>query len=235
MAQTINTSFTRKQKCEKSISYLLTTSQEQAIPQFHNVCLVNRSNFLSLVFRRVVERELGNALAVFAGDHFEAFHHSLKSRPFMKSLPNLCRQYLDGLVLERRIFSFDLLSDDDGVDIFVFAASRQRLDVDHVGVEIEFLSQLHIKSFKLSGAAVVRRRQNSLEANSISGYRGGHFFQRGRQLWMNFAQEKPLKVDGNSCSLKLQIASASSYFNLFYLEDFNDRIKQFRADAIAGN
>jgi hypothetical protein len=77
MAQRIITSFTREQNNEKSISYLLATSQEQAIPQFHYVCLVNCGNFLSLVFRCVVKRELGDPLAVFAGDHFETFHHSL--------------------------------------------------------------------------------------------------------------------------------------------------------------
>lgn len=50
-----------------------------------------------------------------------------------------------------------MLSDNYSVHIFVFAAARQRLDVNHVGVEIEFLSQLHVKSFELSSTAVVGR------------------------------------------------------------------------------
>lgn len=133
------------------LCHLFAASQEQTIAKLHDVGFVDGSHLLPVVLDGVVEREFGNSQRLGLSDHFQTLDDSGH-----------------GLVLEGRVFSLGLFTNDDSVDILMASVdSRQAGNVDNVGVQVELIAQLHVECLELSSAAEIRSRQDSLEADFV--------------------------------------------------------------------
>jgi len=70
-----------------------------------------------------------------------------------------------------------------------------------VGVEVKLSAQLHVQSLEFSSPAVVRSGKDALEAHSVLGNGGSNVLQGSAHQLVHFAEEKLLKINGNSGSL----------------------------------
>lgn len=70
-------------------------------------------------------------------------------------------------MLESRVFSLSLLSDDDAVDILVSAVYIwQGLDMHHVSVQVQRVTKLHVKSLQFPGVGEIWSCQDTLKITS---------------------------------------------------------------------
>ena len=81
------------------LSGLVEGGAEETVGKLHDVGLVNASDLLAVVGKGEAERELGDALGLGLGDDLEGFDNAV-----------------DGLVLEARVFSLGVLTDQAEVD-----------------------------------------------------------------------------------------------------------------------
>ena len=168
------------------LRHLLATAQEQPVTQLHDVGLVDNCHLLAMELGRIVEGELGNAIGLGGGDHLEALHH-----PGHR------------LVLEAGVLALSLLADDDQVHVDVLGLDPgYARHLHHAGVQVQTLPHPHIERLGVVGFRVERRLKDALqtEAVAINGFDNG--LDGNRECRVNFAQEKDLKVDGNSCRLE---------------------------------
>ena len=102
---------------------------EETVGKLHDVGLVNASDLLAVVGEGECESELGDTLRLHAGDN-------------LKGLDNTwCRR-----VLQARVFTFGILTDDAQVDIFVASlVARDVLDENNGGVDVEFLTESDVE------------------------------------------------------------------------------------------
>lgn len=71
-------------------------------------------------------------------------------------------------MLQCRVLSFGLLSDDDAVYILVPGLDiRQRFYVDHVGIQVQGIAKLHVQGLELSCVGEVGGCQDSLELEVV--------------------------------------------------------------------
>jgi len=102
---------------------------EKAIGQLHDVGLVDAGDLLAVVCESEAEGELGDTLRLCAGDDFERLDDTW-----------------DRLVLQARVFSLGVLTDDAEVDILVAGlVTWDVLDEDNGRIDIEFLSHGNVE------------------------------------------------------------------------------------------
>lgn len=108
---------------------LLESVAEKTVGQFHDVSLVNASYLLAVVCQSKTKSEFGNALRLGASDDLEGFDDTL-----------------DGLVLETRVFTLGVLTDNAKVDILVSGlVSGNVLNKDNRGIDVELLAQSDVE------------------------------------------------------------------------------------------
>lgn len=104
---------------------LLDGVAEQTVGKLHDVGLVDAGNLLAVVGESESKGELGNALRLCAGDDLERLNNAI-----------------DGLVLETRVLSLGVLTDDAEVDVLVAGlVAGNVLDQDNGGVDVELLTK----------------------------------------------------------------------------------------------
>lgn len=147
------------------LCHLFAAFQEQAVAELHDVGFVDGSDLLSVVLNGVVKRELCDSQRLGLGDNFEALNDSG-----------------NGFVLESRVFTFGLFTNDDGVDVLVTNGdSRQAGDVHNVGVQVKLVTQLHVEGLEFASATEIGSRQDSLEADFVLADGGDDIFEWGAQ------------------------------------------------------
>lgn len=70
-----------------------------------------------------------------------------------------------------------------------------------IGVQIQFGPKLHVKCLQLTSPAEIWCCQNTFQTNLVLLDRGNNVFQRRAHSWINFREEKCLKVDWTVGSL----------------------------------
>jgi hypothetical protein len=90
---------------------------------------VDAGDLFAVVGKRERESELGDTLGLCAGDDLKGLDDTI-----------------DGGVLQTRVFTFCVFTDDAEVDILVAGfIARDVLDEDNVGVDVEFLTESDIE------------------------------------------------------------------------------------------
>jgi len=108
---------------------LLESRAEKTVGELHDVCLVDAGNLLAVVGGRKGEGELGDTLRLHLGDNLEGLNNTG-----------------DRLVLQARVLSFSVLTDDAHVYVGVTSLiSRQILDHDHGCVDVQLLTERDIE------------------------------------------------------------------------------------------
>lgn len=108
---------------------LLESAAEETIRKLHDVGLVDTGNLLAVVGKSKAERKLGNALGFGASDNLERFDDSI-----------------DGLVLEARVFTLGVLTDDAEVNIVVAGLiTGNVLNQDNGSIDVELLSKCDVE------------------------------------------------------------------------------------------
>ena len=82
------------------LGHFLEGVAEETVGKFHNVGFVDTCHLLAVVGKGEAECEFGDTFGLGASDDLEGFDHAI-----------------DGLVLEARVFSFGILTDDAKVDV----------------------------------------------------------------------------------------------------------------------
>jgi hypothetical protein len=102
---------------------------EKTIGELHNVGLVDTGDLLAVVGESKGKGELGNALRLRASDDLQRLDDAI-----------------DGGVLETRVFTFCVFTDDAEVDVLVAGlVAGNVLDEDDVGVNVELLTKSDIE------------------------------------------------------------------------------------------
>jgi hypothetical protein len=115
---------------------LVEGAAEKTVGKLHDVGLVNASNLGSAVGESEREGELGDTLGLGAGDDLEGLDDTV-----------------DALVLETRILTLGVLSDDAQVDVLVAGlVAGDVLDQADAGVDIELLSHGDVETL-VAGSA----------------------------------------------------------------------------------
>lgn len=131
--------------------HFFAASQEQSIAELHDVGLVHSCHLLAVVFDGVIESELGDPQRLLFGDDLETLDDSRNS-----------------LVFKSRVLAFCLFADDNSVDVLVTSIdTRQADDVDHVSVQVQLITELHVERLQLASATEVRSGKNALQANLV--------------------------------------------------------------------
>lgn len=108
---------------------LLDGVAEKAIGKLHDVGLVDAGDLLAVVGERKGESELGDALRLLAGNDLERLNDAV-----------------DRLVLEARVLSLGVLTDDAEVDVLVAGlVAGDVLEQDDGGVDVELLTQSDVE------------------------------------------------------------------------------------------
>jgi len=108
---------------------LLDGVAEQTVGQLHDVGLVDAGDLLAVVGEGESKGELGDALRLCAGDDLERLNDAL-----------------DRLVLETRVLSLGVLTDDAEVDVLVAGlVAGDVLDQDNRGVDVELLTKSDVE------------------------------------------------------------------------------------------
>lgn len=115
---------------------LVEGAAEKTVGKLHDVGLVNASNLGSAVGESEREGELGDTLRLGAGDDLEGLNDTV-----------------DALVLETRVLTLGVLSDDAQVDVLVAGlVAGDVLDQADAGVDIELLSHGDVETL-VAGSA----------------------------------------------------------------------------------
>jgi hypothetical protein len=102
---------------------------EKTISKLHDVGLVDAGNLLAVVGERKGESKLGDALRLLAGDDLERLDDAV-----------------DRLVLETRVFTLSVLTDDAEVDVLVARlVTGDVLEEDDGGVNVELLTESNVE------------------------------------------------------------------------------------------
>jgi hypothetical protein len=102
---------------------------EETVCELHDVGLVNTGDLLPVVCKGERVSELGNALRLGASNDLERLDDAL-----------------DRLVLESRVFTLSVLTDDAEVDVLVAGlVAGDVLDEDNRGVDVKFLTESDVE------------------------------------------------------------------------------------------
>jgi hypothetical protein len=123
---------------------------EETIGQLHDVGLVDASNLAAVVGEGKGEGELGNALRLGTGDDLEGLDDAG-----------------DALVLETRVLTLGVLTDDAQVDVLVAGlVAGDVLDQGDAGVDVELLAQGDVEA--LVAGALDGGVEDTLEAELVA-------------------------------------------------------------------
>ena len=123
---------------------------EETVGQLHDVGLVDAGNLLATIGEGEAESELGNSLRLGAGDDLEGLDDAGNA-----------------LVLETRVLTLSVLSDDAQIDILVAGlVAGDVLDQADAGVDVELLSQGDVEA--LVAGAADGSVQDTLEAELVA-------------------------------------------------------------------
>jgi hypothetical protein len=130
---------------------------KKTIGKLHDIGLVDAGNLLAVVGEGKGESELGNALRLLPGDDLERLDDAV-----------------DRLVLEARVLSLGVLTDDAEVDVLVARlVAGDVLEEDNGGIDVEFLTESDVEG------AVTRaldgRVKDTLETELVALERGNGF------------------------------------------------------------
>lgn len=127
---------------------------EQSIGELHDVGLVDAGDLLAVVGKRKGEGELGDTLRLRAGDDLERLDDAA-----------------DRLVLESRVLTLGVLTDDAEVDVLVARlVAGDVLEEDDRGVDVELLTQSNVEG-AMTGS-LDRSVQDALETELVALERG---------------------------------------------------------------
>jgi len=133
---------------------LLDGVAEKTVGQLHDVGLVDAGDLLAVVGQGKGVGELGNALRLCAGDDLERLDDAV-----------------DRLVLEARVLSLGVLTDDAEVDVLVAGlVAGNVLDQNNRGVDVEFLTEGDVE--RLVAGALDGSVEDTLETELVALERG---------------------------------------------------------------
>lgn len=133
---------------------LLDGVAEKTVGQLHDVGLVNAGDLLAVVGESKSVGELGNALRLCAGDDLERLDDAI-----------------DRLVLETRVLSLGVLTDDAEVDVLVAGlVAGNVLDQDNRSVDVELLTKGDVE--RLVTGALDGGVEDTLETELVALERG---------------------------------------------------------------
>lgn len=133
---------------------LVESAAEETIGKLHDVGLVDAGNLGAVVGESKVEGKLGNALRLGAGDDLEGLNDAV-----------------DTLVLETRVLTLGVLTDDAQVNVLVAGlVARDVLDQGDGGVDVELLTHGDVE--RLVARAADGGVQNTLETELVAAERG---------------------------------------------------------------
>lgn len=178
---------------------------EETVGQLHDVGLVDASNLLAAVGEGEAEGELGNALRLGAGDDLEGLDDAG-----------------DTLVLEARVLTLGVLTDDAQIDILVAGlVAGDVLDQADAGVDVELLSQGNVEA--LVAGSADGGVEDTLEAELVALERGDAVAEgilgAASALDLETRDVDLLPLDGDVVGL----------------EDGLDRLGHLGTDAVAGD
>lgn len=177
---------------------------EETVGQLHDVGLVDTGDLLAVVGQSEAEGELGNTLRLGAGDDLERFDDTL-----------------DTLVLQTRVFTLSVLTDDAHVDTLVAGlVAGDVLDQRDGGVDVELLSHGDVEG--LVARSLEGSVQDTLQAQLVAAQRRDglleHLLCRLRAV-VQTRDIDLLPLDGHVVGL----------------EDGLDTLRNFGTDAVTGD
>ena len=183
------------------LAVLLDGVAEEAVGELHDVGLVDAGDLAAVVGQGKGEGELGDALGLGAGDDLERLDDAG-----------------DGLVLEARVLTLGVLTDDAQVDVLVAGlVAGDVLDQDDRGVDVEFLAKSDVE--RAVAGALNGGVEDTLETELVA-------LQRGDGL-----AEELLRVDVARVNTR-DIDLLPLNGNVVRLEDLLDRLGDLSTDTV---
>lgn len=183
---------------------LVEGAAEETIGKLHDVGLVDAGNLGAVVGEGKVEGKLGNALRLGAGDDLEGLDDAV-----------------DALVLEARVLTLGVLTDDAQVDVLVAGlVAGDVLDQGDGGVDVELLTHGDVEG--LVAGAAYGGVEDTLEAELVAAERGNTLTERRLGLLAALLDTRNLDllpVNGDVVGL----------------EDGLDRLGNLTTDTITGD